>query len=107
MHSQSEYIITKQEVHDYANLWLGAALKLEYKGYKCNGTVLLQILLIAASRVVSIFAACRDLADAPSDDSRSCQPHAARCHLAVDEDYATTLTLRGLEALQPGVGKFF
>jgi hypothetical protein len=69
MHSQSEYIITKQEVHDYANLWLGAALKLEYKGYKCNGTVLLQILLIAASRVVSIFAACRDLADAPSDDT--------------------------------------
>ena len=69
MHSQSEYIITKQEVHDYANLWLGPALKLEYKGYKCNGTVLLQILLIAASRVVSIFAACRDLADAPSDDT--------------------------------------
>ena len=69
MHSQSEYIITKQEVHDYANLWLGPALKLEYKGYKCNGTVLLQILLIAASRMVSIFAACRDLADAPSDDT--------------------------------------
>ena len=69
MHSQSEYIITKQEVHDYANLWLGPALKLEYKGYKCNGTVMLQILLIAASRVVSIFAACRDLADAPSDDT--------------------------------------
>lgn len=69
MHSQSEYIITKQDVHDYANLWLGPALKLEYRGYKCNGTVLLQILLIAASRVVSIFAACRDLADAPSDDT--------------------------------------
>lgn len=69
MHSQEEYIITKQEVHGYANLWLGAALKLEYRGYKCNETMLLQILLIAAARVVSIFAACRDLADAPSDDT--------------------------------------
>lgn len=69
MHSQSEYIITKQEVHDYANLWLGSALKLEYKGYKCTDTVLLQILLIAASRVVSIFAACCDLADAPTHDA--------------------------------------
>ena len=69
MHSQAEYIITKQEVHGYADLWLGAALKLEYEGYKCNGAVLLQILLIAASRMVSIFAACRDLADAPSDDT--------------------------------------
>ena len=69
MHSQLEYIITKQEVHGYADLWLGAALKLEYQGYTCNGAVLLQILLIAACRVVSIFAACRDLADAPSDDT--------------------------------------
>ena len=39
---------------------VGSALKLEYKGYKCNGKVLLQILLIAA---------CRDLADAASDDT--------------------------------------
>ena len=69
MHSQSEYIITKQEVHDQANLWPRSALKLEYEGYKCNGTVLLQILLIAAARVVSIFSACHDLADAPSDDT--------------------------------------
>ena len=56
-------------MHGYADLWLGAALKLEYQGYKRNGAVLLQILLIAACRVVSIFAACRDLADAPSDDT--------------------------------------
>lgn len=69
MHSQSEYIISKDEVHDCANLWLGSALKLEYRGYKCKGAMVLHILLIAASRVVSIFAACRDLADAPSDDT--------------------------------------
>ena len=64
---KNQYIITKQEVYDYANDWLAAALRLEYEGRKCTTTVLLQILLIAASRVVSVFAACRDLADAPSN----------------------------------------
>jgi putative transposase len=62
-----EYVITKDEVHGYANEWLATALRLEYAGRKCTPTVLLQILLIAASRVVSVFAAVRDLADAPSN----------------------------------------
>jgi len=65
MRSRKEYIITKDEVHGYADHWLSTALRLEYQGYKCTTPVLLQILLIAASRVVSIAAACRDLADAP------------------------------------------
>ena len=64
---KNEYIITKDEVHGYASEWLGTALRFEYEGRKCTATVLLQILLIAASRVVSVFAACRDLADAPSN----------------------------------------
>lgn len=64
---KNEYVITKDEVHGYANDWLAAALRLEYTGRKCSGTVLFQILLIAASRVVSVFAACRDLADVPSN----------------------------------------
>lgn len=66
MRSRKKYIITKEEVHAYANEWLGLGLHLEYGGYKCTTSVLLQILLIAASRVVSVFAVCRDLADAPS-----------------------------------------
>ena len=69
MRSQTEYIITKSEVHAYAEDWLGTALRLEYQGYKCSTSVLLQVLLIAAARVVSLFAACRDLADAPSDQT--------------------------------------
>ena len=69
MRSQREYIITKSEVHAYAEDWLQTALRLEYKGYKCSTSVLLQVLLIAAARVVSIFAACRDLADGPSDQT--------------------------------------
>jgi putative transposase len=69
MRSQTEYIITKAEVHAYAEDWLGTALRLEYRGYKCSSSTLLQVLLIAAARVVSVFAACRDLADAPSDQT--------------------------------------
>jgi putative transposase len=44
-------------------------LRLEYEGTKCTASTLLQVLLIAAARVVSIFAVCRDLADAPSDQT--------------------------------------
>jgi len=69
MRSQTEYIITKAEVQAYAEDWLGTALRLEYQGYKCSTSTLLQVLLIAAARVVSVFAACRDLADAPSDQT--------------------------------------
>ena len=69
MRPQTEYIITKSEVHAYAEDWLGSALRLEYQGYKCTTPMLLRILLIAAARVVSLFAACRDLADAPSDQT--------------------------------------
>jgi IS4 transposase len=64
-----QYIITKDEVHDYANYWLEKSLRLEYGGTKCTASTLLHILLIAASRTVSIFAACRDLADAPCDQT--------------------------------------
>jgi putative transposase len=69
MRSHREYIITKDEVHGHAYHWLNAALKLEYEGTKCTASTLLQILLIAATRTVSLFAACRDLADAPTDQT--------------------------------------
>ena len=64
MRSPADFIVSKDEVHGYADHWLSAALKLEYHGTKCNASTLIQILLIAATRVVSLFAACRDLADA-------------------------------------------
>jgi len=63
---KNDYVITKEDVHGYANDWLIHALKLDYQGRKCSGYVVVQILLLAASRVVSVFAACRDLADAPT-----------------------------------------
>ena len=69
MRSRKDYIVTKDEVHGYANFWLGSALRLEYQGRKCTVSRLLSVLLIAAARVVSVYAACRDLADAPSDQT--------------------------------------
>lgn len=69
MRPRQKYILTKEEVHGYASYWLRAALRLKYEGTKCTASTLLQVLLIAAARTVSIFAACRDLADAPSDQT--------------------------------------
>jgi hypothetical protein len=63
---KNEYILTKQDVHEYACSWLGPALRLEYKGRKCTDALVLRILLLAAARVVSVFAACESLADAPT-----------------------------------------
>lgn len=69
MRSRRDYIVTKDEVHGYARFWLESALHLEYAGTKCTASTLYQILLIAAARTVSLFAVCRDLAKAPSDQT--------------------------------------
>jgi len=69
MRSRTDEIVTKDQVYGDANHWLGTALKLEYDGTKCTAGTFIQILLIAASRVASMFAVCRDLADAPCDQT--------------------------------------
>lgn len=69
MRSQRDYIVTKEDVHGYANHWLSSSLKLEYEGTRCTASTLFQVLLIAASRMASVFAVCRDLADAPCDQT--------------------------------------
>jgi hypothetical protein len=51
MRSRDQYIITKDEVHGYANHCVSSSLKLEYEGTKCTSSILLQILLIATARV--------------------------------------------------------
>jgi len=40
--SRGQYIITKDEVHSYANHWLSMSLKLEYEGTNCTASTLLQ-----------------------------------------------------------------
>lgn len=69
MRSKDHYIITRDEVHGVADAWLSAALRLEYQGTKCTTSVLMRILLIAAARMSSILATCRDLADGPCDQT--------------------------------------
>ena len=69
MRPRTDDIVTKDQVQGYAQSWLSAALKWEYEGTKCTPSTLYRVLRIAAARVVSVFAACRDLADAPSDQT--------------------------------------
>jgi len=50
---KNEYVITKDEVHGYANDWLGTALKLEYQGRKCSGYIVLQIQSLSPALVLA------------------------------------------------------
>jgi Transposase DDE domain len=61
--------ISSGEVHQWALDWLLQAKLVRDRGWKCTATVVLNILLRAASRSISVSAACRDLADAPSDQA--------------------------------------
>lgn len=69
MRSRTSGIVSDRPAPALAEQWLREALPLEDVGWKCTARVLWQIVLLAASRMVSLFAACRDLADAPSDDA--------------------------------------
>lgn len=61
--------INASEVHGYARRWMDECLKWEDHGPKCTVSVIIALLLKAAARMSSIYAACRDLADAPSDQA--------------------------------------
>lgn len=66
---KSQYTITCREVHDRAAAVVQEHVKIEGHGHKCRASVLLNILFFAASRISSVFAACRNLADAPSQQA--------------------------------------
>ena len=61
--------ITAVEVSGHAKQWIEPPLKLQDAGPKCTASVVLGLVVIAASKLSSIFAACRDLAIAPSDQA--------------------------------------
>jgi putative transposase len=61
--------INAAEVHGYARSWVDECLKLEDHGPKCTAVRIIALLLRAAARMCSIYAACRDLADAASDQA--------------------------------------
>jgi hypothetical protein len=69
MRSRTSHTISSREVHAWALNWLLAAKLLKDHGPLCTATVVWSVVLRAAARVTSIFAACRDLANAPSDQA--------------------------------------
>jgi len=63
------YTINCREVHDRVGAVVQQHVRLEDYGYKCRASVLLHIVFFAVSRISSIFAACRNLADAPTQQA--------------------------------------
>jgi Transposase DDE domain len=67
MRLQNSSAVNSREVYKWTLNWLVHAKLLKDHGWLCKATVVWSIVLRAASQSISIFAACRDLADAPSD----------------------------------------
>ena len=66
---QGHYIITPQEIYRYAANVLEPHLQWRDPGSKCTVNKLLQILFYAAAQLCSVYAACRRLREAPSDQA--------------------------------------
>jgi len=66
---KNQYTVSCREVYDRAGAVLQQHVQLEDCGYKCKASVLLNILFFAVSRISSIFAACRNLAEAPTQQA--------------------------------------
>lgn len=69
MRSRTCCSIRSGEVHAWALSWLVQAKLVKDHGWKCTATMVLNVVLRAAARSISISAACRDLARAPSDQA--------------------------------------
>jgi hypothetical protein len=69
MRSRTCCSIRSGEVHAWALSWLLQAKLVQDHGWKCTASTVLNVVLRAAARSISIAAACRDLARAPSDQA--------------------------------------
>jgi putative transposase len=69
MRSRNSHTISSGEVQQWALNWLQESKLLKDHGWKCTALVVWSIVLRAAARMTSIYTACRDLADAPSDQA--------------------------------------
>src|ERR671925_1660186 len=61
--------LTPTRIYDYAAALLEFHLQWQDQGPKCTVKVLLQVLFYAAGHLCSVFAACNQLRDAPSDQA--------------------------------------
>ena len=69
MRSRMSHTITNQEVHGWTLTWLLEAKLLKDHGWLCTAAVVWGVVLRAGARMISVCAAVRDLADAPSDQA--------------------------------------
>jgi hypothetical protein len=69
MRSRKNSILSSTEVHQWALQWLLQARLLKDHGPLCTAVVVWNVVLRAAARMISVFAACRDLANAPSQQA--------------------------------------
>ena len=69
MRSRTSHTISSREVHEWALNWLLASKLLKDHGWLCSAAVVWNMVLRASARATSIYAACRDLAEAPSDQA--------------------------------------
>jgi hypothetical protein len=69
MRSRKNSIVSSAEVHQGALQWLLAARLLKDHGPLCTALVVWNVILRASARMISVFAACRDLVHAPSQQA--------------------------------------
>ena len=69
MRSANSHTISSPEVHQWSLNWLLHAKLLKDHGWLCTATVVWGIVLRAASRSISVSAACCDLSEGPSDQA--------------------------------------
>lgn len=69
MRSDARHTISSSEVHQWALNWLIESMQWKDHGWLCTAAVVGSIVLRAAARTCSLFAACRDLANGPSEQA--------------------------------------
>jgi hypothetical protein len=69
MRSRKNYRVSATDVYQWALQWLLDAKLIKDHGWLCSTATVWSILVRAAARMISIFAVCRDLAGAPSQQA--------------------------------------
>jgi hypothetical protein len=69
MRLRNSSVVSSREVHEWTLNWLLQAKLLKDHGWLCTATVVWNIVLRAAAQMISICAACGDMANAPSDQA--------------------------------------
>jgi hypothetical protein len=69
MRSGKKSTVSAADVKGVAAAWIGEHLQFSDYGRKCTASVILSVLLFAASRLRSIYDACQRLQGAPSDET--------------------------------------